>query len=80
MEARIEQELNRIQDSLHTNITEKQYCELYAAQQALVWADNPDIAKSPFDTVMQGSVIYYKEPAMGIQGEPKDCLSLSNPV
>lgn len=53
MEERLQQERDRIQSALlDSTTTTQQYQQLYAAQQALAWAQNPQIARSPFDTVM----------------------------
>ena len=53
MENRISEERDRIQTALlDSNTTPQQYKELYAAQQALAWADDPEVAKSPYRLVM----------------------------
>jgi len=57
MKERIEGELRRAQAVLTSGaLTDMQYCEIYAVQQALFWAVDPNIAKSPIDTVMEGKV------------------------
>lgn len=33
-----------------------QYCQLYAAQQAISWIINPRFAAAPFDVIMNGKV------------------------
>ena len=56
--------LNRgLNDSTHT----EKYDQLYAAQQALAWAIDPESAKAPFDMIM------------GIPGGSKDCLADPHP-
>jgi hypothetical protein len=62
MEDRINQERNKIQLALlGPTTTTRQHEQLYAAQQALAWAENPAIAKSPYDLIM------------GIQGDSEGC-------
>ena len=57
MNTGIQTELDRVQEALRRDdLTNKEYCELYAVQQALSWATNPDLAASPFETVMNGKV------------------------
>ena len=63
MENRIKQERDKIQSALlGPTTTTRQYEQLYAAQQALAWAENPELAKSPYDLVMGG-----------IQGDSEGC-------
>lgn len=51
--AMILKERNRIQAALLVpETTPHQYDLLYAAQQALAWAENPQVAKSPYNLVM----------------------------
>ena len=57
----IERELNRIEIALRQSQSGNRYAELYAAQQALAWATDPNNFASPFDTVTDSAV------------EPKDC-------
>ena len=65
MEDRLKQERDRIQTALlSSTTTTRQYEHLYAAQQALAWAENPNIAKSPYDMVM------------GIRGDSEGCLDV----
>jgi hypothetical protein len=53
MEQRIIQERGRIQTALlDSETTPQQYNELYAAQQALAWVENPQVAKSPYRLIM----------------------------
>lgn len=64
MEDRLQQERDKIQSALlGPTTTTRQYEHLYVAQQALAWAENPAIAKSPYDLVM------------GIPGDSEDCLA-----
>jgi hypothetical protein len=54
---RIDAERERISKALlDPATTPGQYAQLYAAQQALGWADNPDAARSPYEMVMCGPV------------------------
>lgn len=53
MENRLQQERDRIQSALlGSTTTTRQYEQLYVAQQALAWAEDPAIAKSPYNLVM----------------------------
>ena len=53
----ITEERDRIHVALLSdNITTSQREQLYAAQQALSWVDDPEMARSPFDAVMLGPV------------------------
>jgi hypothetical protein len=45
----IQRELDRIGDALRQPRPNNRYAELYAAQQALIWATDPTDFKSPFD-------------------------------
>ena len=55
---RLQSELDRVKEKLwrHQSITDKQYCEMYAIQQALTWALDPASAAPPFDVVMDHKV------------------------
>ena len=44
----IQAELAKIEAALHEPQTDERYVALYAAQQALTWAINPDIAMPPY--------------------------------
>jgi hypothetical protein len=49
----VARELDRISARLrHPDTQADQYEKLYAAQQALAWALDPDGAKSPYDTIL----------------------------
>jgi hypothetical protein len=51
-------ELKQISHELHSKaISSNRYCQLYAMQQALTWVVNPNIAMSPYKTVMTGKII-----------------------
>lgn len=53
----IETELAKIQNLLVAgDVSERQYEQLYAAQQALAWALNEQGAKGPVATILQGGV------------------------
>ena len=64
----LEREFGRLQTALREQENANKYDLLYAAQQAIAWASDPDAYKSP--SVM----------LTGIQGETKDCPSSSNPA
>jgi hypothetical protein len=49
----VRHELNRIHGALTSDKPPERYDELYAAQQALVWASEPDVFKSPYDLIVQ---------------------------
>lgn len=69
MEPDIQSELTKTRDLLNDpTLPDKQYCELYAVQQALSWVQNPNLAAAPVGVVMNGMVQpLVKEPsAMGI--------------
>ena len=54
---KINQELNRISELLNDgSLTDRQYEQLYAAQQGITWAVDSDLAKSPVETVMSNLV------------------------
>lgn len=48
----IEAELTRISVALQEKERPECYRELYAAQQALSWVLNTEVARSPFNTIM----------------------------
>jgi len=78
MNKQVKQELERIQSALISgDCTEKQWCELYAAQQAILWTNDPGSAKAPFSTIMRGLVIspqQWQKPLMeGTQAKTKGC-------
>jgi hypothetical protein len=57
MNGLIQEELDRAGAALRSGaLTDKQYCEIYAIQQALFWAAEPQSVNSPVDTVMEGKV------------------------
>ena len=62
----IQRELDKISTAL-SETTGPQYIELYAAQQALAWALEPDGIRSPYKMVM------------GTQADLKDCQPESRP-
>ena len=65
----ISEELERIERALREPQTDERYCQLYAAQQALVWALNPDAFASPYSTIQRGLV----RPLKGTQEGSEDC-------
>jgi hypothetical protein len=62
----VQRELDRIQSALTNN--PERYAELYAAQQALAWAQEPDGFASPTKMIM------------GIPANSEDCPASSNPA
>lgn len=48
----IQRELERIGDALRDPQPSNRYAELYAAQQALVWALEPEGYKSPYNMLV----------------------------
>ena len=54
---RIQSELDRVSERLRQEMgAAGLYCQLYAAQQALSWALNPEGAAAPFDVIVGGKV------------------------
>lgn len=54
---RIANELGRVSDRLRQEAgSAALYCQLYAAQQALLWAPNPEAAGAPFDVIVAGRI------------------------
>ena len=77
---RIKNELERIGDALREQRgalppdgddsgLPRSYYELYAAQQALAWALEPEVAKAPYDTIV-----------VGTQEDSADCRDDSRPL
>ena len=52
----IDRELDRIAVELREPIPDDRYTQLYAAQQALAWAMDPDGAMPPYEAIMNGKV------------------------
>ena len=62
--ARIAGELSRIEAALHDDGTDAgRWSQLYAAQQALLWATNEDLAAAPYAVIVDGKV---QPPMQGI--------------
>lgn len=54
---RIATERDRVNAALASGeVSASQHDQLYAVQQALCWVDDPEMARSPFDTVTQGPI------------------------
>ncbi len=53
----IQREIDRIGAALRQPQSGKEYAELYAAQQALVWALEPDGFKPPYDMVVSANTL-----------------------
>lgn len=64
----IERELKRIAEALHEPCSADEYRQLYAAQQALSWALEPEGFKRPYDMLR------------GIRSELADCSGDPDPV
>ncbi len=57
MNKKIAKELETISSLLNSaGLSKTQFEQLYAAQQGIAWSVNPDHAKSPVETVMNGLV------------------------
>jgi hypothetical protein len=63
----VQRELDRIRNALESH--PKRYAELYAAQQALAWALDPDAFNQPFNTILRGNL-----------EDSEDCLERSHPA
>lgn len=48
----VQRELDRIGDALRQPQPSNRYAELYAAQQALMWATDPTDFKAPYDMLV----------------------------
>lgn len=64
----LEREIDRIRAALLLTPPGLQYDRLYAAQQALAWAGDPDGFKGPYDLIMKGT-----------PEDSKDCSVRSHP-
>lgn len=53
---RICDELGNIERALREPQSPDRYCQLYAAQQALVWAIDPNAFAAPYATIQRGLV------------------------
>jgi hypothetical protein len=65
----IARELERLEKALGEPQTDERYCQLYAAQQALAWAVDPDGFASPYATIQRGLV----RPLTGTREGSEDC-------
>jgi hypothetical protein len=59
----IERELNQVINAMSLPLGDKQYCHLYAVQQALSWALDPTAFASPLATVLNSKI----QPLRGTQ-------------
>ena len=66
----IERERERLAVALNEPQTPERWGWLYAAQQALAWAAEPNAFAPPYATIMRGGV----QPPTGIQEGLADCL------
>jgi hypothetical protein len=62
----VQRELDRIAEALRETQTTKRYAELYAAQQALSWAIEPQGFAAPLDVIRDGRIV---PPTEGTQGD-----------
>jgi len=53
----INRELEKIATALLEGQPPKRYSELYAAQQALSWANDPEHFASPLVTILEGRIV-----------------------
>lgn len=52
----IQTELDRIGKAIQHSDPVPHYAELYAAQQALLWATDPHVYKAPYDLLVSGTL------------------------
>ena len=52
----VQRELERIARMLRTPLPADQYDRLYAAQQALAWATDPNMFRAPYDAILVAEV------------------------
>lgn len=71
----IQRELGRLQGALLDPANAERYDRLYAAQQALAWAAEPEGFRSPHDMIMGAPVL----PATGIREGSEGCLGDHRP-
>lgn len=62
-------ELTRIREKLLDIKSGEKYDQLYAAQQALAWAHDPEAVESPYKMIMRDTL-----------EEPKDCQVSIHPI
>lgn len=73
----VQRELEGIQCALRAPLSDDRYCQLYAAQQALSWVQEPWGFATPYDVIMGGKV----QPLIGdIQEGSTDCLVPRHPA
>jgi hypothetical protein len=73
----IQREIERIAAALLQPQTTERYGQLYAARQALAWADEPNGIASPYDTIQRGRV---QAPTEDTPAGSVGCPSESYPV
>lgn len=64
----VQREYERIADAMRVPQSDDRYCQLYAAQQALAWALDPEGFAAPSATILDGKV----QPLTGTQASSKD--------
>ena len=64
----VQRELDRIHTALHDPQNDNRYAELYAAQQALSWALEPEGNKRPYDMIT------------GTPADSADCSGVPRPL
>lgn len=72
----MERELERVKRGLREPQSDERYCHLYAAQQALSWALDPQGFAAPYDTIVNGKI----QPLIkDTQADLEDCLVVHHP-
>jgi hypothetical protein len=72
----VDRELSRIESALREPQTADRYGQLYAAQQALKWATEPQGFATPLDVILRGLV----QPVTDTLGEPAGCSAALHPL
>ncbi len=67
----IQRELDHISSALQAPCSEASYAQLYAAQQALSWAQDPDGFARPLPTIEKGLALRVTDTQEGSE----DCLA-----
>ena len=76
MKNNIRNELENLSSALRKPLTQDRYCQLYAAQQALSWANNPEAYASPYLTIVNDKV----HSPMDIQEDSASCSAVRHPL
>ncbi len=75
----VDRERERIADSLREPQPPERYCQLYAAQQALAWASDPEGFRPPLETINDPAAM---QPLTwgGSPADSADCSAHSRPL